>query len=417
MKKEKRIVKITTWLLAVLLLLHKNSFAQSSGILDSLKHKYPFINYEANSIYNASALNNFFERLKKLPVDTNKQKVVVTHIGDSHIQADYFSGRMRKKLQRNYGNAGRGLVFPYRVAKTTEPSDIYSSSPKPWESKRNVLINNPLPIGVSGVTINSTDSSSEFKITQSEVPLFDYRFNKITLFHEKGHEAYDLFVVDNNNNVRSFVNSNLVKQNPLSSIIQLDTLLYSVTFKSYKRDSSKQKRTQIYGLILERDSSGILYNTIGINGAEYRHYNASVKFQEQLAQLKSDLIIISLGTNEAVSIKFNADEFLHQADSLIREIKKYNPSASILLTGPGDFYRKKKYKNKNLDPLAIVLKEYCEKNNLAFWDWHTVMGGTGSITKWVKKNLAQKDFLHLTRYGYELQGDLLYYALMKELQK
>jgi hypothetical protein len=40
------------------------------------------------------------------------------------------------------------------------------------------------------------------------------------------------------------------------------------------------------------------------------------------------------------------------------------------------------------------------------------MGGLGSMAKWEKGGLAQKDRIHFTRPGYLLLGDLLFGALM-----
>ena len=80
---------------------------------------YPFIRDTINHLINDSSLSGFYKKLDELQ-NGERDKVVVVHICDSHIQADYFSGTMRELLQRKFGNAGRGLVFPYRAAKTNE---------------------------------------------------------------------------------------------------------------------------------------------------------------------------------------------------------------------------------------------------------------------------------------------------------
>jgi hypothetical protein len=40
------------------------------------------------------------------------------------------------------------------------------------------------------------------------------------------------------------------------------------------------------------------------------------------------------------------------------------------------------------------------------------MGGKNSILEWQKESLARRDLIHFTKEGYELQGKLLYEALM-----
>ena len=58
------------------------------------------------------------------------------HIGDSHIQADWWTGYLRIRLQELFGSAGRGLVFPYQLAGTNSPTDIRSGSNQIWENRR-----------------------------------------------------------------------------------------------------------------------------------------------------------------------------------------------------------------------------------------------------------------------------------------
>jgi hypothetical protein len=89
-----------------------------SQTLDSTAvEQYKFIEVSKNIIGNDSCLKTFYAKLANLK-KTKNGVVTVTQIGDSHIQADFFSGTMRQKLQLKYGNSGRGLIFPYHVAKS-----------------------------------------------------------------------------------------------------------------------------------------------------------------------------------------------------------------------------------------------------------------------------------------------------------
>ncbi|HEU4497482.1 MAG TPA: hypothetical protein VFR70_10560, partial [Flavobacterium sp.] len=70
-----------------------------------------------NRIHNSRALKSFYEKLNR-----NRQsrsgKINIVHIGDSHIQADLMTNSIRKKLQQEFGNGGRGFIFPYSLART-----------------------------------------------------------------------------------------------------------------------------------------------------------------------------------------------------------------------------------------------------------------------------------------------------------
>ena len=90
---------------------------------------------------------------------------------------------------------------------------------------------------------------------------------------------------------------------------------------------------------------------------------------------------------------------------------------AILLTTPSDCWYKRKHVNKRMKEARNIIKEVAKQNNCAVWDWYEVMGGEGASSKWVDRQLMQKDRVHLTLNGYYLQGDLLFNALWSEVEK
>lgn len=385
-----------------------NGYSQTYA--DSVAAKYKFIKPKKNRIENDSiGLEKFYQKLYQLETKSAK-KVSIAHIGDSHIQADFFSGMLRQKLQTEFGNAGRGLIFPYKVARTNEPYSYQTSSNVTWETKRNIFLNNPLPIGIGGITIKTMDSSAAIKLNILDQSSLDYGFNKLSVFQDKGPGVYD-FMVYEGEDIIGFVNSNLMMGGEFMSTVYFDKPRKNITLKAYKRDSL-QTYMQVYGILLENDQPGILYNSTGVNGAECRHCNASVYFFEQLSSLYPDLVIISMGTNEAFPRGFDRGKFQTEIDSLVKNIQKRNPDATILFTTPADSYRRKKYKNPDMQKARNTIVDYCGRNGFAYWDLYEVMGGLGSMTKWKIAGLAAPDKIHFSRGGYELQGKLLYSALL-----
>jgi len=92
---------------------------------DSIDFPIDVSNFEPfnNVIQNESALHAFFQKLFDLQNNKTK-KVRIVHIGDSHIQADLFTAKMRKQMQTVFGNAGFGFTFPYSVANTNNSAPI-----------------------------------------------------------------------------------------------------------------------------------------------------------------------------------------------------------------------------------------------------------------------------------------------------
>src|SRR5687768_5210813 len=147
-----------------------------------------------NVIQNAGHLDDFFESLYQLQL-ANDRKINIVHIGDSHIQADYMTSVIRRNFHRHFGNAGRGLIVPLRVAGTNEPNNFKSVSNTTWNSKRIVFPDRPLPVGIGGVTIESEDPSAALEIYMNDLWL-DYSFNRLTLFFEKDEKSFDFSLAD-----------------------------------------------------------------------------------------------------------------------------------------------------------------------------------------------------------------------------
>jgi hypothetical protein len=389
--------------------------------IDTALKKYTFIKPDSASFFNDSiALASFYEKLYKLHTSM-EGNVSVLHIGDSHIQADHFSGVMRQHLQLDFGNAGRGFIFPYKLAKSNEPSSYKTQSNVTWEYKRCVFVDKPMPIGIGGYTIQSNDTASAIILDVKNQDKLDYGFTKLVLFHAKTNSNFDLTVSDTAGKNIGYVNVLTKAETPYTSVLNFASPQNKIIIKACPRDSN-QKSTQLYGMYAENGKPGIIYNMIGVNGAEYWHYNSAAYFHEQVKFLKPDLVIISLGTNEGFNYKaFNKQKFYAHIDSMVKAIKKNNPQACILLTTPGDSFkragRKGRVKNPTIIEVRNTIIEYAQKNNLAWWDWFTACGGFGAMAKWKAAGMADAYRVHYSKKGYEIQGELMYRAMMEGYSK
>jgi len=64
-----------------------------------------FLEADKAVIQHHEELKSFFRKLSLLKTQ-NKGTVNIVHLGDSHIQAGYFSGIVRRGLRQYFGNAG-----------------------------------------------------------------------------------------------------------------------------------------------------------------------------------------------------------------------------------------------------------------------------------------------------------------------
>src|SRR5690349_22826079 len=100
---------------------------------------------------------------------------------------------IRRNFQVHFGNAGRGLIVPLRVAQTNEPNNFKTSSNVVWKSKRCVFPDQPVPIGIGGVTIETFDPQAALDIYMNDL-WQDYSFNNLTLFYQRDVKSFDFSV-------------------------------------------------------------------------------------------------------------------------------------------------------------------------------------------------------------------------------
>jgi lysophospholipase L1-like esterase len=129
-------------------------------------------------------------------------------------------------------------------------------------------------------------------------------------------------------------------------------------------------------------------------------------------KMKPDWIIISLGTNDAYPLHFNKDEFIGNYIALLTKIREADPGVPVLLTVPGDSYRRHRYDNLNLLEAREAILEVAKKTDCAVWDFYSFMGGQKSIMQWYKAGLVARDKLHFNKQGYIIQADLLFGAFV-----
>lgn len=360
----------------------------------------------------ANTLAPFFEQLKQLEKNTDSLKVIsIIHLGDSHIQADFQTAVTRQLLQRQFGNAGRGLIVPLKLAKTNEPKSYKITSLNKWEAIR-CIKPGTLPVGIGGLTLINNDSVSLIEIeTLDKYNPDKWSFNDITVFSDFSSSK----VRFENINALEYSSD---EGNIYTKHFKLDTL---ITQANMEFISENEKKNLLYGFNLKNSRSGVLYHAIGINGAHYENYADAELFSRQLAMLDPVLIIISLGTNEAYDPKFNQRTFYANIDKTINNIRTHIPEAIFILTTPAEtWYRyRTKYRkpHPNIKRASEVIVQYAKDNQLSYWDLFSITGGKGSANSWRKHQLLSRDGIHFSKEGYEFIGEYFYEAINNSYQK
>lgn len=417
-----------------------------------------------NVITNSSALNLLFEKLLLLE-QQKAGKVNIVHVGDSHIQADIMTGAIRRALQQRFGNAGSGFSFPHSLAKTNGSGIVRYSSNTSWKSRRNIYVPDGSPVGLSGISlvtknnfaveVNVRDSSYAFNtlkiITPGNTKSFEVATSAKTIVLEstvpkkivhkiKSGEVlgsiadkYNVTVTQlkkanglKNNNIRAGktlqipTNQTQARQVKKSEFIPLPLTKDSLSHFFYSADAlskiyllpdENENEYILSGLVFEKDDAGLLYHSIGVNGAKCSDYNKYPLFFEQLKALSPDVIVISLGTNESFD-KMGQADYIEKLNLFIDNVKAQNPDACIITMTPPPSQFKRKYPNTFAAAYAKAILVQETDMQYASWDLYSLLGGLYGVNKNYSEGLIGADRVHYTGDGYRKQGSLFAEALL-----
>ena len=419
-----------------------------------------------NGIQNPKAMASFLQKLYNLQ-KTHSGKINIVHIGDSHIQADLMTNKVRENLQAVFGNAGRGLVFPHNLARTNGSWDIRFSSNGSWDNHRIVSQIDGSKVGLSGIALTSRSDDFAIELNAKQASNF---FNTIkiitpgnansfniatakrtitlessvpkTITHKiKKGEAISIIADKYNVSVAQLKKANGLRSNniragktlriptnemqrksiersefiPLPLLADQDTHFYITEDpleKIYLLPNKNENTFTLSGVVLENNDPGIIYHNIGVNGAKLSDFNKYPLFFEQLKALQPDLIIVGLGTNESFD-KMRAEDYMAQLDLFLKNIKEQETGAEILISTPSPSMFKRKIPNVFVADYAQKIRNVAEEDNFAVWDMYSQMGGLYAVTRNFKRGLMANDRVHYSKAGYEKQGNLLSEAILE----
>ena len=328
-------------------------------------NRHNYIRYDQNQLHNFGEdvySLGFYKKLEKL-LETGEGRINIVHIGGSHIQAGTFSGRIRSRLQTLNGemNAGWGYMFPYHMARTNSPFGYYIRFNGNWQTCRNTQKTKNCKIGVGGIAATTSAPETELTVLLEKENQLDYRFNKIRIYFE--NEAH---------NYTFSVDSVLLKRMTFSDgyfDIETNDFVDSLTISLSKKYNVEGSFT-LHGITTETAPNGFLYHSIGINGAHVPAFLECELFEQQLATLNPDLVILGLGINDAYGRRFSESQFQQNYSGLLEKIRRSAPETAIILTTNNDSYMYRRYVNKNGEKVKQSMINLSEQFKTDVWDMY-----------------------------------------------
>lgn len=361
-----------------------------------------FINFNANRIdfKTAQLVNEQFSNMVTNAV-RGVEPLRILHIGDSHIQADIFTSEARKLFAwwLSDSTTSRGYTFPYGIAETNNPADYIVSGSKGWQGTRITRTTTPGNFGIAGMALEAMQNGCyiDFKVKPKDGEKQNFDLVKV---YFKGTQANENISVSHAHLTEQGLGFAIFKPiNPVDS------------FRLTMNGDSVKNRMFFYGAELINNHSKFRYHAAGVNGATVSSYLLIDNINEQVSAINPQVVIVSLGTNDAYNSTFNAITFANNLKLLTERISTAVPNALIILTTPSDHFLQKRYSNPMLEQARNEIYSVAYDTGCGVWDFYGVMGGESSMGYWARIGLSAPDMLHLNGKGYRLKGALLFMAM------
>lgn len=360
---------------------------------------------------NAAALRPFFQQLARLE-DTPRQQVRILQLGDSHTAADFMSGRLRERLQSQFGHAGRGLLPPGLPYRGIRQAGFKLNASGRWDYENSLNPRHDGPYGIAGFNATSQAAGAAFAI-DSETP-FD-RWS-VTIWQQPGGGRLDVEI-----------DGRIVERIETGAgsgarLLRRDT----PPAHSLRLIAADRKPVTVLDYGIENRSAGVIYDALGVVGATVSILDRwdAATVRQQIAERAPALVVLAFGTNEAYADTINEAAYASQFATAIRTIKAAAPNAAIAVIGPPDLLKPQNGCRGNACPLVppgalnqvrAIQRNLAVSEGFFFWDWSATMLQSGGIGAWADAAtpLARPDRVHLTVEGYTISADAFYDALMR----
>lgn len=359
---------------------------------------------DSNLIDPTHQLDHFYAALAK-------GHAVAVHYGDSPTTADLITADARAMLQKQYGDGGSGFVLIAR--------------PWAWYGHRGVeMSSSNWKIDVAGVPEAIKDGlhglgAASFRGSPGAVAhwtLKDPNHSSVEIAYMKqpGGGSFSMEAKSDTGDVELGSADTDGEQGPGYATFEIPPGSKEFTLRVTKGS------VRLYGADFRKAGKGVVYSTVGVNGANITLLSHAMNGPHWAAQLRHyhpDLVVIAFGTNESGFPEFVDGTWGAEIRAAVRRIQAALPEASVLLMSPMDRGERKKDGNigtiDTLPRMVAIETKAAADTGVAFFNTFQAMGGEGTMAKWYngEPRLVGADFIHPMPAGARIVGELLYDSL------
>jgi len=324
---------------------------------------------------------------------TQHKIVRVLYYGDSQIEMDRFSSKLRQFFQQKFGGGGPGMT-PFNQTIPNGTINQYCSGDYSCFSLwGDVQRNKEKDYGplAKMYRINGTNTFTAYSPKKDE-----NQYSNISLLINNLTGSFKAELSDKTNQAKYTTQTDTTGIQWLHFPLNFATQSFSVTMTG---------NANIYGVLID-NGFGVAVDNIAMRGAAGLHFTSmnDSLLRETYKLLNVGMIVLQYGGNAVPSLsgEKNVNSYVANIITQIRYLQRIAPNTPILFIGPSDMLsivdgELKTY--KQLPYLVERMSEEIPKSGAAFWNMYKIMGGANSMRAWVKKGWAGNDYVHFTEKG------------------
>ncbi len=356
-------------------------------------------------------LATFYDALRDLEHGRRKDHVRIAWLGDSHAQADFWTGGVRAALQSRFGDGGPGFVHlgmeQYRHGgMEVQLQGHWRMRPKkpsnttPWGDGA---------FGLGGILHGGFAGDPLAVLTVKDETLAGKKLRFDVCY--KNGTARDKFTLEVGGVSETIAATN-------ADVAVLHHLAREAQDPQRVAAHVLDGMPDFCGVVIETDpaaGAGVVVDTLGINGARYATaltWNEKA-WAAEVARRPPELFVFEYGGNEASDAVVTPAKYAADAKELIARAKRIRPDASCLVIGPSD----RADAESRIPPIVEAMNGVANESGCMFWNTWAVMGGKGSLAKWRDEKKAAADGIHLVPKGYAEIAALLLQDVMAGYHK
>jgi lysophospholipase L1-like esterase len=369
----------------------------------------------AVEIENPEALSSFFEALEATARREPGAITRIGHYGDSSIATDLITSTARRNFQRRFGDAGHGFHLLSRGTMPYRHRNVFHRASGEWGLRMITMGQDRQGYyGYGGVAYVPRSGARALFGTADEGH-FGLRVSHFDVYYRQeprgGRLRYRVDdgpfeVLDTSGESSDQVKRIDVPDGPHRLELR----------------HGGGGRVKVYGVAMEREGPGVVYDSLGLVGARARRL---LNFDEehigsQMALRDLDLMVLGFGGNEAGDpIGPMQRSYEPEFAAVIRRMRAGRRDLACLIFSPLDQAARDDHgRIRTMDTIPVIVEAQraaARREGCAFFDTYRAMGGEGAMAAWVRANprLAMSDYRHATPEGYQVIGNLYYKALLK----